>query len=79
MSVVTIRINNTDKKLLENIAKSYNKTMSDIIRESIKETIEDEIHLKLYQEGIKELEKDPTVYTHEEVLKELGINGNNDL
>ncbi len=73
MSIINVRVNEADKRLLESYAKSNNKTISDVIRESIDDIIENEIHLKLYQEGMKEFEKDNTTYTHDEVLKELGI------
>lgn len=73
MDVINVRVNEVDKKLLESYAKSNNKTISDVIRESIEDIIENEIHLKLYEEGMKEFERDSKTYTHEEVLKELGI------
>lgn len=73
MDVINVRVNEVDKKLLENYAKSNNKTISDVIRDSIDEIIENEIHLKLYEEGMKEFEKDSTTYTHDEVLRELGL------
>ena len=73
MDVINVRVNEVDKRLLESYAKSNNKTISDVIRESIDDIIENEIHLKLYEDGMKELEKDSKTYTHEEVLKELGI------
>lgn len=73
MDVINVRINEADKKLLETYAKSINKTISEVVRNSIEDIIEDEIHLKLYEEGMKEFQKDNTTYTHEEVLKELGL------
>lgn len=73
MDVINVRVSETDKRLLESYAKSNNKTISDVIRDSIDEIIEDEIHLKLYEEGMKKFEIDNKTYTHEEVLKELGI------
>lgn len=73
MDTINVRVNEVDKKLLESYAKTNNKTISDVIRESIEDIIENEIHLKLYQEGMKEFEKDNTTYTHDEVLRELGI------
>jgi uncharacterized protein (DUF1778 family) len=73
MDTINVRVDESDKRLLESYAKSNNKTISDVIRESIDDIIENEIHLKLYQEGMKEFEKDNTTYNHDEVLKELGI------
>jgi len=73
MAIINIRVDDLDKKLLERFAKSKNKTLSDVVRESIKDIIENEIHLELYQEGIEAFKKDNTTYTHGEVLKGLGI------
>lgn len=73
MDVINVRVNEVDKRLLESYAKTNNKTISDVIRDSIDDIIENEIHLKLYEEGMKAFEKDSKTYTHEEVLKELGI------
>ena len=73
MATINIRVDELDKKLLESYAKSNNKTLSDVVRESIEDIIENEIHLELYQEGLKAFRKDNTTYTHGEVLKELGI------
>ena len=73
MDTINVRVNEVDKLLLESYAKTHNKTISDVIRESIEEIIENEIHVKLYQEGMDEFEKDNTTYTHDEVLKELGL------
>ena len=73
MNTINVRIAEADKKLLESYAKSNNKTISDVIRDSINEIIENEIHLKLYQQGIKEFEEDNKTDTHDGVLKELGL------
>ncbi|OLS02391.1 type II toxin-antitoxin system RelB family antitoxin [Tissierella creatinophila] len=73
MHTINVRVNEEDKRLLESYAKTNNKTISDVIRESIEDIIENEIHLKLYREGMKELKKDSTTYTHDEVLSELGL------
>lgn len=73
MDIINVRVKETDKRLLESYAKSNNKTISDVIRDSIDDIIENEIHLKLYEEGMKEFEKDNKTYTHDEVLKELGL------
>jgi len=73
MNTINVRIAEADKKLLESYAKSKNKTISDVIRDSIDEIIENEIHLKLYQQGMKEFEKNNKTYAHDEVLEELGL------
>lgn len=43
------------------------------LRTEQEEIIENKTHLKLYQEGMDEFEKDNTTYTYDEVLKELGL------
>lgn len=73
MDIINFEISKVDKMLLENYAKSNNKTISDVIRDSIEDIIENEIDLKLYEEAMKEFEKDGESYSFEEVLEELGI------
>jgi len=40
MATINIRVDELDKKLLERYAKSNNKTLSDVVRESIEDIIE---------------------------------------
>lgn len=45
MSTITIRINEEEKKYIEAFAKMNNKSISELIRESVLESIEDKYDL----------------------------------
>lgn len=57
---IEVRFDNLEEKIKE-------------LRSGQEEIIENKTHLKLYQEGMDEFEKDNTTYTHNEVIKELGL------
>lgn len=50
-----------------------NKTVSEFVRESLLEKLEDEYDLIELEKAIKEFEKDKTIYTSEEAWGILGI------
>ncbi len=47
--------------------------MSELIRSSVLERIEDEYDIKIYEEAMKEYLSDPKTYSMDEVEKELGL------
>ena len=49
-------------------------SISYAVREAILEKIEDEFDLGIYTQEMKKHEKNSKTYTHEQVLKELGLN-----
>lgn len=73
MSSITIRLNPKEKKYIQNYAKMNNKTVSEFVRESLLEKLEDEYDLIELEKAIKEFEKDKTIYTSEEAWGILGI------
>lgn len=68
---ISIRLNDEDTKLFQKYAKLNGLTMSELVRQSVLERIEDEYDLELYKQAIKEYEKNPITYTLDEVYKEL--------
>ena len=48
-------------------------SVSELVRQSVMERIEDEFDLRLYEKALEEYEKNPKTYTHEEIGKELGL------
>ena len=73
MNTITLRINDTDNELVRNYAKANNMTISDLIRDSVLEKIEDDIDLKLYNQAMKEHEEDPQDISFDEMMTELGF------
>lgn len=73
MNVITLRINDNDNKLVRDYAKANNITISDLIRDSVLERIEDDIDLKLYNQAMKAHEEDPQDISFDEMMTELGF------
>ena len=75
MSHITMRISEEEKKLFESYAKVQGITMSDALKNALIEKLEDEYDLKCVKKHEKQKAKGLVkYYTHEEVIKELGLN-----
>lgn len=70
---ISVRLNEQDEKLFKAYAKSNNISISDLIRNTVFEKIEDEYDLQVYRESLEEYNNNPISYSHEEVCKMLGI------
>lgn len=70
---ISVRLSEKDVELIKTYASLNNITVSDLIRNSIMEKIENEYDLNCYKEALKEYEKNPKTYTLDEVKKELGL------
>lgn len=73
MNLITLRINDRDNKLVRDYAKANNITISDLIRDSVLEKIEDDIDLKLYNQAMKDHKEDPQDINFSEMMTELGF------
>ena len=71
--IVSVRLNEEDGKLIKAYAEMNNMSLSELIRKSIMEKIEDEYDLKTYEKAIKEYKRNPKTYTLDEAKKELGL------
>ena len=70
---LSVRLNNEDGILFKRYADMNGISVSELVRRSVMERIEDEYDLKLYEKALAEYEKNPKTYTHEEIGKELGL------
>lgn len=73
MNIITLRINDNDNKLVRDYAKANNITISDLIRDSVLEKIEDDIDLKLYNQAMKYHKENPQDISFDEMMAELGF------
>ncbi len=71
MATLSLRINDEENTLFKSYADMHGMTVSELVRTSVLEKIEEEYDLKAYHEAIEEHRKNPITYTHEEVLKML--------
>lgn len=70
---ISLRLNETDTMLFKNYAKMHGITMSELVRRSVIERIEDEYDLKAYEKAMEEYKANPVIHTLDEVEKELGL------
>lgn len=71
--MISARMSREDEMLIRKYAEVKNISVSELIRVSVIEKIEDEIDLQLCKQAIKEFEKDSTTYTLDEIEEELGL------
>lgn len=66
---ITIRVGKNDKELISDYAEAFGKSVSDFVRETVLERIEDELDLKAWDEAMKEYEANPVSFSVEEIEK----------
>lgn len=71
MTVISLRINPQDEKLIKEYAKSKNISVSALFRNAVLEKIEDEIDLNLYKQAMQEYNENPESISFGEMLGEL--------
>ena len=70
---ISLRLNDTDSKLIKAYADMNGLTVSELVRKSVLERIEDEFDLKAYEEAIAEYRANPVTYSLEDVARELDL------
>ncbi|SDQ24164.1 DUF6290 family protein [Carnobacterium viridans] len=71
MTVVSLRIDDHEDKLIKEYAKANNISVSTLFRNAVLEKIEDEIDLGLYNQAMSEHKENPRSISFEDMLKEL--------
>lgn len=70
-NVVTLRLDETEKAIIQDYASSKGMTMSEFVKRVVLDYIEDEYDLKVYKEYLKEKENGSLkTYSHKEVWGE---------
>lgn len=70
---ISLRLSEEDTELIKKCAEMKKLTVSEFIRQSVMEQIEDEYDLKAYEKAMEEYRKNPVTYTHEEVCRMLEL------
>ena len=70
---ISLRLNEADSMLFKKYAEMNGISVSELLRRSVLEHIEEEYDLQAYQEAIEEYSENPITYTLDEVEKELGL------
>ena len=70
---LSLRLSDEDATLIRRYADMNGLTVSELVRRSVIERIEDEFDLKLYEKAMADFKADPVTYTLDEVESELGL------
>ena len=67
--IVSIRMSEKERQLAEEYAKRSSVSLSEAMKKAFFEKIEDEYDIALTDATLREHEKDPKSYSHEEIMK----------
>ena len=70
---ITIRMSDEDSRLIRDYARLHGTTVSEFMRRAALEKIEDELDIRAAEKAYAEYLADPVTYSHEEIMKELGL------
>lgn len=68
---ISLRLNDKDSELIRAYASMNGMTVSELVRRTVLERIEDEYDLKTYEKAMEEYSKNPVTFTHAEVRRML--------
>ena len=68
-TTMTIRMNDNEKNLITDYAKTFGTSASEFMRRCALERIEDELDLKAWKEAKAEFEADPITISADEIAK----------
>lgn len=70
---ISLRLSPEETKLFKNYADLNGITMSELVRQSVLQRIEDEYDLAAYEKAMAEFQKNPVTYSLDEIERELGL------
>jgi len=73
MSTISLRLNDEEEKLIKTHAELNNVSVSELIRNSVLEKIEDDIDLELYHQAMKEHTLKSNDITFDDMIEKLGL------
>lgn len=70
---ISLRLSEEDSILVKEYAQLNKMTVSDLVRQSVMEKIENEFDLQCFNKAMAEYKQNGKTYSLEEVEKELGL------
>lgn len=70
---ISLRLNEEDTILIKKYAEINKVSVSELIRQSVIDKIENEYDLETFNRALSEYDSDPVTYSLEETEKELGL------
>lgn len=71
MTTISLRLDDADSVLIRKYAELNGISVSDLIRQTVLDRIQDEYDLKAYQEAMEEYRNNPVSYSHADVVRML--------
>ena len=68
---ISLRLSDEDTLLIKKYAELNRLSVSDLIRQSVMERIENEYDLEMFDKAMEEYRKNPVTYTLDDVEREL--------
>lgn len=70
---ISVRLNPEETKLLKSYAQLNDLSVSEVVRRSVLEHIDDQYDLQAFDEALEEYRANPVTYTQAEVAQNLGF------
>lgn len=70
---ISLRLSDEDTMLIKKYAALNKLSVSDLIRQTVMERIENEYDLEMFREAMAEYQNNPTTYSLDDAEKELGL------
>ena len=70
---ISLRLSEEDTILIKKYAELNKLSVSDLIRQSVIERIENEYDLEVFDKALKEYKSNPVTYSLDDVERELGL------
>ena len=70
---ISLRLSDDDTMLIKKYAEINKMSVSDLIRQSVMERIENEYDLEMFDKALAEFKENPVTYSLDDVEKELGL------
>lgn len=71
--MISLRLSDEDAMLIKKYAEINKMSVSDLIRQSVLEHIENEYDLEMFGNAVAQYRANPVTYSLDEVEKELGL------
>lgn len=68
---ISLRLNDEEDALIRKYAEMKKMSVSELIRETVLERIDDEFDLVAYDKAMEEYRKNPVIYAHRDVIRLL--------
>lgn len=72
-ATMTIRMDEAEKTLISDYAKTFGTSVSEFMRACALERIEDELDLKAWYEAKAEFDANPVTYSSKEIMEEFSL------